>query len=245
MLRGALDGGGQSEHLFERGSRSVGKLHTRDGGTTFGQGSGLVDDDGVDLLHPFQRFGVLDQHAVRGTPPDPDLDADRCRQAECAGASDDQNCHRDDQPVREPGVRSDQQPHHERQHRDANDRGHEDPGHPIGHPLDRRPRALRFGDQGHDPRQHRVLPDSLCLDHQGAGRVNGAPDDRVADILGDRHRLAGHQRLIQRGTALDHHPVRRHLLAGTHAEPISRLNLLQAHLLFGAVGGDPPGGRGG
>ena len=36
----------------------------------FGEGAGLVDDQGVDLLHQLERLGVLDQDAEAGAAAD-------------------------------------------------------------------------------------------------------------------------------------------------------------------------------
>jgi hypothetical protein len=37
--------------------------HSRYGRLALSQGAGLVDDEGVDLLHALQRLGILDQYA--------------------------------------------------------------------------------------------------------------------------------------------------------------------------------------
>ena len=44
-----------------------------DRGLAFGQRAGLVDDEGVDLLHPLERLGVLDQHAACAPRPTPTM----------------------------------------------------------------------------------------------------------------------------------------------------------------------------
>ena len=46
-----------------------------------GEGAGLVDDEGVDLLHQLERLGVLDQHAEAGAAADADHDRHRRGQA--------------------------------------------------------------------------------------------------------------------------------------------------------------------
>ena len=58
-------------------------------------------------------------------------------------------------------------------------------------------------------------------------------------VLGDRHRLAGHQRLVDRGPALLDDAVDRHLLARADPEPVTDLDLVEGHLVLGAVRVDP------
>ena len=61
MLARALDAGGEPQHLVV-----VEALRGHDGDDlrlAFGQRAGLVDHDGIDFLHAFERLGVVDQHA--------------------------------------------------------------------------------------------------------------------------------------------------------------------------------------
>ncbi len=78
-----------------------------------GQGSGLVDDQGVDLLHDFERLGILGQHSGARASPGADHDRHRRRQAERARAGDDQ--HRDgvEQRKTHRRRRADDRPHDE------------------------------------------------------------------------------------------------------------------------------------
>ena len=59
--------------------------------------------------------------------------------------------------------------------------------------------------------------------------------------LGGRHRLTGHQGLIDRGASFFDRAVDRHLLARTDPQPVAELNLVQGHFFVGAVGTDPSG----
>ena len=67
------------------------------------------------------------------------------------------------------------------------------------------------------------------------GLVHGAADDGVAGRLGDRHRLAGHQRLVQRGAAVLDGAVDRDRLAGADPQPVADLDQVEADLVLGAV----------
>src|SRR5918993_3707498 len=61
VLAGALDAGREPQDL---GLRKAGRGNDRDhGGSALGQGAGLVDDKGVDLLHVLEGLGVLDEDA--------------------------------------------------------------------------------------------------------------------------------------------------------------------------------------
>jgi hypothetical protein len=53
--------------------------------SAFGQGSGLVDDEGVDLAQILDRRGIAEQHAVRGAPTRRDHDGHGCGQTQGAG----------------------------------------------------------------------------------------------------------------------------------------------------------------
>ena len=101
------------------------------------------------------------------------------------------------------------------------DGGHEPGGDPVGDPLDGCPGALRLGDHLHDAREHGVAADLLGDDDQRPGLVDGAADDGVTGGLGDRHRLPGHQGLIDRGAAVLDDPVHGDLLAGADPEPVT------------------------
>ena len=179
VLGGAFDAGGEPEQLVVARSPADATIWVTDG-LAFGQGAGLVDDEGVDLLHPLERFGVLDQDAEPGAAADADHDRHGRGQPERTGAGDDQDGDGDDQRVREAGVGPDGGPDEERDDGDGDDGGHEPGGDPVGHPLDRCAGALRLGDHLHDPGQHRVAADLVGAHDQRPGLVQGAADDGVA-----------------------------------------------------------------
>ena len=103
MLAAALDAGGEPQHFVFVEARRGHDGH--DLRLAFGQRAGLVDDERVDLLHALQRLGILDQHAGLRAAADADHDRHRRRQAERAGAGDDQHADGGDQADRRSAVR--------------------------------------------------------------------------------------------------------------------------------------------
>ena len=164
--------------LLDDARRGNDRDHAR---LALGQRAGLVDDQRVDLLHPLQRLGDLDQHAGRRALADADHDRHRRREAERAGAGDDQHGHRGDQGVGERGAGSPDRPGDERHERDRDHRRHEPAATTVGEALDRRaacaaPRATMRD----DARQHGVRPDPLGAHDERAGAVHRAADEPVA-----------------------------------------------------------------
>ena len=51
-----------------------------------------------------------------------------------------------------------------------------------------------------------------------------------------RNRLARHHRFVNRAGAFYHNSIHRDLLAGTHAEEVARLYLIQRYILFCLIG---------
>ena len=233
MLAGPLDAGREPQHL---GLRKAGRRHDRShGGLALGQGAGLVDDERVDLLHVLQRLGVLDEDAGLRAASDADHDRHRRREAERARAGDDQHRDRGDEAVGEARLGAPDAPGGEGQQRHDDHGRHEPAGDLVGQPLDRRAAALRFGDELHDLRQHRVAPDLPRLDDERAALVHGAADDLRADLLRHRHGLAGDHQLVDGAAALHDRAVDRHLLARAHAQPVADVDAVELHLLFGPV----------
>ena len=157
--------------------------------------------------------------------PIADHDRHRRREPERARAGDDQ--HRDgvDQRVgqarlgAEPAPRATKVSAGDRHHR-----RHEPAGDRVGEPLDRRAAALRLG------RPSATICASSVSAPTRSARMTKLPvpltvraDHPVAGALLDRHRLAGHHRLVDRAAALEHDAVDRHLLARPHAQPVADL----------------------
>src|SRR3546814_8318851 len=86
MFAAALEARGNPEEVLLL--EAVRDFNGDDRGLAFGQRPGLVDDERVDLLHPFKRLGILDQHPGFGAAPHADHDRHRRCEAERAWAGD-------------------------------------------------------------------------------------------------------------------------------------------------------------
>ena len=225
MLAGALDAGGQPQDF---GFLESGRRDDRDDlRLAFGQRTGLVDHQRVDLLHALQGFRVLDQNAGLRTASDADHDRHRGGEPKRAGTGDDQHAHGCDQAERHPRFRPEGGPGAEGDQRHDDHDRHEPAGDLIGQTLDRCARALRLRDHLDDLRKQRVAPDLVGAHHETAGLVERASDHLAAGLLGDRHGFAGHQRFVERGAAFEDDAVDRHLSPGRtrNLSPTARLSI--------------------
>ena len=117
--------------------------------------------------------------------------------------------------------------------------GDEVGGDEVGDSLDGRARTLRLAHHLHDSREQSVAPHVLRLDHEPARAVHRAADDGVTHVLLHRDRLTRDHRLVDAAIALDAGAVDRDLLAGSNAEVIAGLHVLERHIDL-TVGGDLP-----
>ena len=211
--------------------------------TTFGRPSVSVPvlstHQRVDLLHPLQRLGIPDEHAVLGALADAHHDGHRRGQAQRTRTGDDEHGHRGDERVAERGRRPPDQPGHERQHGDQDDDGHEPAGHLVGHPLDGRATALRCCHHVDDLGEQRICTDLLGTHHEAAGLVHGPGGDLRPDGLGNRNRLTRHHRLVDVALAFGELAVDRHLLARAHAQQLSDLDGVDLHGLVAPIRHSP------
>ena len=233
MFAGSLQTGAQPQHFVgieadQRNDRGQFRL-------ALGQRTGLVHHQRVHLLHGFQRLGILDQHAQCRAATGADHDGHRRGQSQRARAGDDQHRHRVDDGMGEARLRSPDAPYCQcgecRQHH----RRHEISGNHVGQALDRRARTLCLAHHVHDLSEQRIGADALGAHQQAAGTVHRGADQARARSLFHRDGFAGHHGFIQRTGAFQYHAIHRHLLAGTHAQHIVRLNLFQRDVFFAAV----------
>ena len=213
-------------------------------GAALSEGTGLVDDEGVDLLQSFEGLGVLDQHALAGAAPDPDHDRHWRGQTQRTRAGDDQHADGGHDRERQPRLRPDRQPQPEGGQGDGDHDRYEHRRDLVDQSLDRSTGPLRLGDQVDDPGQGRVGAQASGLHHQAAALDDRAADNPVTGALVDRNRLAGNHRLVHIRVTIDHGAVGRHLLARPHPAPIAQLQLGGRNVGLGAVGPDAVrGGR--
>jgi hypothetical protein len=121
---------------------------------------------------------------------------------------------------------------------------HEPPRHLVDEALDRRARPLRLRDHPHDAGEHRVRPRLLDAHHQRAGLVDRAAGEHVARLLGDRQRLAGEHRFIERALAGEHHAIGGHGFARPQAQAVAGLDKLDGDILILPVRADAACGLG-
>jgi len=215
-----------------------------EGGAPFGQGAGLVHDQGVDLAQRLDRRRIAKQHALGGCLAGRDHHRHRRGQAQCAGAGDDQHRHRVDEAVGPARLGSEESPHHERGEGDEHDDDDEPARDDIRQALHRRARTLSLRDHLHDLRQHGLCADLLGDHDQRSTGVERGADHLVPGALGHRDRLAGQHRFIDRAFAFVNGTIDGHLFARTNAQPVARMDVGQRDILFGAIRANAPRGLG-
>ena len=125
----------------------------------------------------------------------------------------------------------------------ADDHRNENAGHAIGQPLDRRLRALRFGDQPHDAGEQRAAAHAGRFARDEAVLVERARVDACARRLRDRVALAGQHALVDGRSAVADDAVDRDALARTDDEAIAGHHVGQRHVDDDAVAHDARGLR--
>ena len=216
--------------------------HRRHHGPPQRERAGLVHDDGVDAAGRLERLAAPDEDAHLGALAGPDHDRRGRGEAHGARAGDDHDADEGREREGEPRLRPEHEPDDERAGRDQEHGRDEDLADPVGQALDRGLGALRALDQLDDPGERRVAPDARRAHHERAGRVDGGADDLVAGCLRGGDRLAGEHRLVDRGHALDHDAVDRHLVAGADAQEVAGHDDRELDVLLDPVT-DPAGGR--
>ena len=95
MLAALVEASGQAQHLA--GVIGTGAFRTMEYRATFGQRSGFVDNERVDLAEVLDSAGITEQHTATGRLARRDHDRHRRRQPQGAWAGDDQHRHGIDQ----------------------------------------------------------------------------------------------------------------------------------------------------
>jgi hypothetical protein len=230
MLGSALDPRGEPEEISFGKTR--GGADGEDPGLPLRQRPRLVEEESVGLLEGLDRLGLRDEDPRAGSPPGPDDDRHRGREAERAGAGDDQDRDGGDDRVREGRLRPEGEPEGEGEECDRHDGGDEPGGDPVGEPLDRSPGEPDLGDGREDPREDRLRPDPRGSKEEGAGRVARPPDDRVAGALLDREGLARDGRLVDPAPPLEDDPVDGDVLSRPDMDTVADPDSGDRHVLL-------------
>mmetsp|Transcript_61822 Transcript_61822/g.146356 ORF Transcript_61822/g.146356 Transcript_61822/m.146356 type:complete len:674 (-) Transcript_61822:9-2030(-) len=239
MAARLLERGGKSQHLVT--IRTVGRRHRSERRLAFGERTGLVEGDDRDGMCDLQCFGVLDEDAVSCGDPGAGHDGRGRRQAQSAGAGDDQHGHRVDERVFP--VPRDHRPTEEGRQRDAEDDRNEHRTHAVHDALDGRFRRLGRLDHPDDASQRRFRADGRRANGQRAFGVDGAAGDLVADGLGHRQALAGDERFVDMAPPFDDFTVDGDAVTWPDDDEVTHDDLLHRYVDFRTVPADPGGGR--
>ena len=201
---------------------------------TLGQGAGLVEHHHLGFGQRFQIVGALDEHALVAGAAETGEEAQGNADDQGTGAADHQEGQGAVQPGTPVSVKPRQQAHHRRQHRQGQGRraygGGIYPGklgdEVLGLGLVRAGIFHQLQDLGHGG-----FAEGLGgADLQHAGHVDAAADDLIAIGHVPGQTLASQGGGIQRGGALQHHAVQRHLFAGLDHDNGPHRHLVGIHL---------------
>ena len=231
MLRGVLQ--------RTREAQQLGTVHTGfgdhicQGHLAAGDGTGLVEHDGIDLAGGLQHLWALDEDAHLRPAAGADQQRGRSRESQRAGAGD--NEHGDRCGERGGDGESGSQPGAEGDERDDDDDRHEHAGDRVSQTLHLGLASLRILDELRHLRKLRVRTDTGRPHDKAAARVDGGTGDRVALADLDRYGLAGEHGGVHRGGAGDHDAVGGDLLTRTNDELVADLEVRGGDLHLNAV----------
>ena len=209
-------------------TRAVGGDDPADLGPLAGQRAGLVEEDGVDLVHQLQRPAVLDEDALVGAQ------GQRAEHRQRRGHPDAGAEVAVEDRDRAGG------PHRRHAHaRRGQGRDHRLVGQPLALVLRGQLVAGRVVEDLADLGRGRLAARLLDRDIDLAGDHEGRGEDPVADALLGRRRLAGQGVLIDHRHPLDDVPVHRHDLAGVDDDDVALLEPVHRDLDLGAVAVEP------
>ena len=234
MLTALLEARGNGEELLLRDA--VDRRDIRDHRTALRDRASLIHDDCVDGLCDLERLARLDEDAVLCPLARTDHDGDRRREAQGAGARDDENA--DGNRERELDARAHGQPGGTRQHGNRDDRWHKDASNLVSHARNRCLRGTRLVDEADDLADRRVLADALRAEMDGSLLVDCGRSDLVARLFLDRDRLTRDGRLIDACRARKHDTICRDALTRAHDDLVARHKLLSRNGLLHAAAHD-------
>ena len=156
-----------------------------------------------------------------------DHDRHRSRKAQSARTGDDQDGNCVHKRVRQPGLRTEQQPRNKGHRGDRNHCWHEPCRDAIGQALNGSAAALGLSNQLNDSRQQGFGAHALGAHDERTRSVNGCADDRAVGRFFNRNRFAGDHRLVDGGVSFEDNAIDGDLFSGTHTQAVARLHLFK------------------
>ena len=238
MFAAGLDRCGLDEKVvFGKAGLKHGNVRHR--GMAGGDGAGLVQHNGIDVVQILQRLGALDEYAELGGLAGADHDGHGRGQTQRAGAGDDQ--HGDGVGEGELEAVAGDHPDDGGHKRDAHDHGHEHAADLVGKAGDGRFGGAGVVHEADDLRERGIVAHARGAEAEGTVFVDGGGDDRVANMLFHGDALAGDGGLIDVAKALDDLAVHGDALAGPDDHDVAGDHLLGGHGDFHAVAHDHGG----
>ncbi len=213
-------------------------------GLALGEGSGLIDDQRVDLFHRLQGFRVADQDALPGAAAGAHHDGHGRSQAEGTGAGNDEHSDCVHQGMRVPRLRAKHGPDGKGDCGRCQHRWDEVRSYPVGQALNGRSAPLRLAYHFYDLGQECGRANALGFHHQAAGSVDRSTDYFVSGGLFYRDGFAGDHGFIYGAAPFGHHAIDRHFLAWANAQQIAYRDLADGDIGFASVCGNTTRGFG-
>ena len=213
VLGALLDGGGEGD---EFGFGDVGGVDGGDARLAFGEGSGLVEEDGVDAGEALDAFSALEEDAELGGASDGDGESGRDCESHGAGAGNDQDGNGDGKGAAGASGGTGEGPDDEGDDGDHEDDGHEDGADAVGELLHGSFRGLRLLHEAEHLAEDAVGADGRGAVFEDAVVVEGAADDAVAGGARDGDRLTGDEGFVDAAGAGEDDSVDRDAFAGAN-----------------------------
>ena len=199
--------------------------------TSFGQSSGLVEDDGINLACGFQTLGIFDQNSQLCPFPDSDHNGSRCGQSESTRAGNDQYGDSCQQSLGKSVGWSKEQPGKESNECNQHNGRNEHRSDTVHQFLYRRLAALCILNHPDDVGQHGITPYLLSLETETAFLVDGAGIDFGGCLFPDRNRFAVQHAFIHIRTAFGYDSVDSDLFSRANLNDIACANLSDGDFL--------------
>ena len=209
--------------------------------TAHGEGSGLVQNDGVKVAQALKSFSSLEEDSKLRAAAHRNGERGRHGQPHGAGAGYDQHSHRVGQR-RLKRVRG-SQPDKKRGRGQRQHHGHEDRAGAVGQPFHGRTRGLSLLDHAGDLCQHGSLAQRFGPASNGAVVVERAGKHAAAGLTRQGRGLAGEHRLVHGGAAFQDGRVHREAFAGQDQHAVSGSDLFERNHLLNAVANAACSGR--